>query len=94
MVRTPFAAHHLSQFIEPQHPSTSLKKMLKINDKLRTDNGEAMRDACVQGITINSSWSAYQQLRSGELVHILKDYPLVSNIFLLSVLRTDCFRYP
>ncbi|MDO6748055.1 LysR family transcriptional regulator [Gilvimarinus sp. 1_MG-2023] len=60
---------------------------LKIKAKLRTDNGEAVRDACVQGIgiTINSTWSAYQQLRSGELVHILKDYPLVSNTSLWAV---------
>ena len=40
-----------------------------------------IRDACVNGlgITVNSSWSAYQELNSGKLVHILKDFPLISN---------------
>lgn len=48
--------------------------------RFRTDNGEAIRDACVtgMGITINSTWSAYDFLRRGELVQILKDFPLAS----------------
>ncbi|WP_286272315.1 LysR family transcriptional regulator [Thalassotalea hakodatensis] len=54
---------------------------IKVKGKFRTDNGEAVRDACTNGlgITINSRWSAYQKIKSGELVQILKDYPLVSN---------------
>lgn len=54
---------------------------VKVKGCFRTDNGEAIRDACVNGlgITINSSWSAYQQLNSGKLVQVLKDFPLVSN---------------
>ncbi len=54
---------------------------IKVSGNFRTDNGEVIRDACIQGlgITINSTWSAYQQLISGELVEVLKSYPLVSN---------------
>ena len=54
---------------------------VKAQGRFRTDNGEAVRDACVQGlgITINSSWSAYQQLQSGQLVQILKNFPLISD---------------
>lgn len=54
---------------------------IKAQGRFRTDNGEAVRDACVQGlgITINSSWSAYQQLQSGQLVQILKNFPLISD---------------
>lgn len=61
--------------------SSAGKIEIKVNGKFRTDNGEALRDACVQGlgITINSTWSAYEYLKSGQLVQILKDYPLVSD---------------
>ncbi|MGI9316797.1 MAG: LysR family transcriptional regulator, partial [bacterium] len=54
---------------------------IKTRGRFRTDNGEAVRDACVDGlgITINSSWSAYQHLQRGELVQILRDYPLVTD---------------
>lgn len=60
---------------------------IKVKGKFRTDNGEAVRDACTNGlgITINSRWSAYQQVKSGELVQILKDYPLVSNTAIWAV---------
>jgi DNA-binding transcriptional LysR family regulator len=52
---------------------------IKVKGNFRTDNGEAIRDACANGlgITINSKWSVYQHLQRGELVQILKDYPLV-----------------
>lgn len=54
---------------------------IKTKSVVRTDNGEAVRDACADGlgITINSTWSAYKHLASGELIHILRDYPLVSD---------------
>ena len=63
------------------------KYKVKVNGNFRTDNGEAIRDACVQGlgITINSTWSAYQQLMSGDLVEILSHYPLVSNTAIWAV---------
>ncbi|MFI3246411.1 MAG: LysR family transcriptional regulator [Ferrimonas sp.] len=46
----------------------------------RTDDGEAIRDACVDGlgIALCSRWIAYQQLQQGTLVPILLDYPVVS----------------
>lgn len=53
---------------------------LKVSGNFRTDNGEAIRDACVNGlgITVNSTWSAYKEIASGALVEVLPDYPLVS----------------
>ncbi|MDO6426709.1 LysR family transcriptional regulator [Thalassotalea sp. 1_MG-2023] len=62
-------------------------KNIKVKGKLRADNGEAVRDACINGlgITINSMWSAYQHLNNGKLVQILKDYPLVSNTAIWAV---------
>lgn len=56
-------------------------KSIKTNNRFRTDNGEAARDACANGIgiTLSSTWCCYQQIRRGELVQVLKDYPLVSN---------------
>ncbi|EKO3845846.1 LysR family transcriptional regulator [Vibrio harveyi] len=53
----------------------------------RTDNGDAMRDACIDGlgVSINSIWSVYKQLQKGELVEILQDYPLVMNASIWAV---------
>lgn len=60
---------------------------VKHQGPLRTDNGEALRDACANGIgiTICSIWCAYQKLQSGELVEILSDYPLDMNVDIWAV---------
>ena len=70
-----------------QFQSPSGKQTIKAQGNLRTDNGEAVRDACINGlgITVNSSWSAYQQLKTGQLTQILGDYPLVSNTAIWAV---------
>ncbi len=54
---------------------------VKTHAKFRTDNGDALRHACIDGlgIGINSVWSIHSQLARGELVQILRDYPLVSD---------------
>ncbi|WP_271274549.1 LysR family transcriptional regulator [Aliamphritea hakodatensis] len=69
-------------FSTPDGPVT-----VKATGRLRTDNGEAMRDASVAGagISVNSTWSVYQHLLSGELVQVLKDYPLVSEAAIWAV---------
>ena len=45
-----------------------------------TDNGEAARDACVEGIglTLCSLWCCYKHLQNGQLVPVLTDYPLAA----------------
>lgn len=60
---------------------------IKAKGNFRTDNGEAVRDACINGlgITINSRWSIYKHLQNGELIQILKDYPLVSDTAIWAV---------
>lgn len=60
---------------------------VKTNNKFRTDNGEAARDACARGIGIcfSSTWCCYQEVQRGELIPILKDYPLVSNTAIWAV---------
>ncbi|WP_299568642.1 LysR family transcriptional regulator [uncultured Shewanella sp.] len=60
---------------------------IKPNGNIRADNGEAVRDACVNGmgITMSSTWCVHQHLKRGELVQILADYPLVSNTALWAV---------
>lgn len=60
---------------------------IKVKGKFRTNNGEAIRDACVQGvgITINSTWSAYNQLINGDLVEVLGEFQLLSNTALWAV---------
>lgn len=61
--------------------------VVKTQASFKADNGEAVRDACVEGlgITINSTWSAYKQLESGELKPILTDYPLQSDTAIWAV---------
>lgn len=53
---------------------------LKTKGSLRTDHGEALRDACAAGLglAISATWSVYQHLKRGELVQVLKEYPLAS----------------
>ncbi|MEZ8386032.1 LysR family transcriptional regulator [Vibrio splendidus] len=55
-------------------------KTIKASGSFRADNGEALRDAASGGlgITVTSNWCAYEQLKSGQLVQILEDYPLTS----------------
>lgn len=58
------------------------KETIKTKGVLRTDNGDAMRDACIDGLglAINSTWSVYKQLKEGTLVQVLEDYPLDSDV--------------
>jgi len=60
---------------------------VKTKGNVRTDNGEAMRDACADGLglAISSRWSVYKHLESGELVQVLHDYPLVSDAAIWAV---------
>jgi DNA-binding transcriptional LysR family regulator len=60
---------------------------IKAKGNFRTDNGEAVRDACINGmgITISSKWSVYQHINNGELVQILEDFPLVADTAIWAV---------
>nr|WP_210147209.1 LysR family transcriptional regulator [Shewanella sp. WXL01] len=60
---------------------------IKTEGRFRSDNGDAIRDATVDGLglSLNSTWSAYQQLLSGDLVQVLADYPLVSDAAIWAV---------
>ncbi|MDN3638800.1 LysR family transcriptional regulator [Simiduia curdlanivorans] len=61
--------------------------VIKTQGAFRTDNGEAMRDACVNGlgISINATWSVYQHLARGELVPVLEEFPLVADTAIWAV---------
>ncbi|WP_028109095.1 LysR family transcriptional regulator [Ferrimonas futtsuensis] len=60
---------------------------IKAKGNLRTDHGEAVRDACANGmgIALCATWIAYEHLKRGELVEILKEYPLVSDTAIWAV---------
>lgn len=62
-------------------------KTFKTNNRLRTDNGEAARDAALSGIGItqSSTWCCYEHIQRGELVQVLKNYPLMSNTAIWAV---------
>lgn len=53
-------------------------KAVKPITRLRMDNGEAVRDACIDGngLTLTATWCSYPYLKDGRLVQVLKDYPL------------------
>ena len=65
------------------------KELIKIKTtgNFRTDNGEAVRDACCNGlgITINSRWNAYKQLKQGELIALLPEFPLATQTAIWAV---------
>ena len=60
---------------------------VRTRPRMRTDNGEAMRDACCAGLglTINSTWNTHKQLVSGDLVQILKAFPLATEAAIWAV---------
>ncbi|EGU56125.1 LysR family transcriptional regulator [Vibrio nigripulchritudo ATCC 27043] len=60
---------------------------VKTYSNFTADNGEAVRDACAEGlgVTINSTWSVYKHLKRGDLVQILADYPLKSDTAIWAV---------
>lgn len=60
---------------------------IKAKGHFRTDHGEAVRDACVDslGIALSARWNVYQHLVRGELVQILRDYPLVEDTAIWAV---------
>lgn len=60
---------------------------IKTKGSFRTDHGEAVRDGCVDGlgIAMNATWNVYQHLERGELLQILKNYPLVSGAAIWAV---------
>lgn len=67
------------------------KVTIKAKGKFKADNGEAVRDACAQGIgiTINSTWVAHELLQKGELIPILQDYPLISDSAIWAIYPTS-----
>lgn len=70
-----------------QFESGKEKITIKIQGAFRSDNGEAVRDACLNGlgITVCSNWIAYEHFKKGALIPILKDFPLISNTALWAV---------
>ncbi len=60
---------------------------IKTQNYLRTDHGESARDAAIHGlgITLCSTWCCYQHIERGELVQVLKDFPLLSNTAIWAV---------
>ena len=60
---------------------------IKVKGNIRVDHGEAVRDACANGLGIAmcATWIAYEHLKRGELVQVLEDYPLVDDAAIWAV---------
>ncbi|WP_144213052.1 LysR family transcriptional regulator [Shewanella donghaensis] len=64
---------------------------IKPKGNFKGDNGEAVRDACAHGLglTVTSTWCSYEQLKNGELIEVLEDYPLISDSAIWAVYPTS-----
>jgi DNA-binding transcriptional LysR family regulator len=53
-------------------------RSVPVTGRLQSDNGEALRDAAIDGlgIALESVWAVYQQVRRGELVPVLGAFPI------------------
>lgn len=62
-------------------------KHVAVQGRFRTDNGEAARDACLQGVglTLSSTWACVEALQTGRLVEVLSDFPLAVETALWAV---------
>jgi len=60
---------------------------IKPKGSIRIDNGESIRDACIDGIglTISSTWCVHEAIKAGKLVQVLKDYPLATDTAIWAV---------
>ena len=60
---------------------------IKPKTRIRMDNGEAVRDAAIggNGLTLTATWCSYPYLQNGQLVQVLKDYPLTAQCALWAV---------
>ncbi|NOH78376.1 LysR family transcriptional regulator [Vibrio sp. RE86] len=60
---------------------------IKTKCRVKVDNGEAIRDACVSGLglTISSTWCAYKHIQRGELIPVLSEFPLHSDTAIWAV---------
>jgi len=63
------------------------EQLIRPKGKLRIDHGEAVRDACINGLglAMAATWITYQQLESGELVQVLEGYPLATEAAIWAV---------
>lgn len=69
---------------------------IRVKGAIRIDHGEAVRDAAADGmgIAMCATWIAYQQLKSGELVQVLEDYPLANDTAIWVVYPSSRFLAP
>ncbi|WP_218281510.1 LysR family transcriptional regulator [Pseudomonas sp. LPB0260] len=76
-------ARHQCLVLHEQHSwtlrhATGEKSVVRVSGPLRSNHGESLRDAALngQGISIQSLWSIHQELADGRLVPVLPNYPL------------------
>ncbi|AJG18363.1 LysR family transcriptional regulator [Cupriavidus basilensis] len=63
------------------------KTAVAVAGNLRTDNGEVIRDAILagMGLALKSTWDVGAYLRSGALVRVLPDYPVLPAVSIWAV---------
>ncbi|WP_296654653.1 LysR family transcriptional regulator [Paraburkholderia sp.] len=78
-------------FVTPAGPLT-----VRVDGRLVTDNGEAIRDAVLAGfgIALKSTWDVAPYLQSGALVSVLERYPLAQPSAIWAVYPSRAFVPP
>lgn len=69
---------------------------IRVGGRLQSDNGEVLRDAAVDGLGIGlqSTWAVAPYLKSGQLVPLLRDFPIADEKVLWAVYLNRSFLPP
>ena len=69
---------------------------IRVSGRMTSDNGEALRDAAVDGlgIALQSTWAIFKQLKAGQLVRVLPDYPVAVDAVVSAVYLNRSFLPP
>ncbi len=69
---------------------------VRVGGRLQSDNGEVLRDAAVDGlgIALQSTWAVAPYLKSGQLVPLLRDFPIAEEKVLWAVYLNRRFLPP
>lgn len=86
--------HHQWRFTTKSDPTAVIS--VRVGGRLQSDNGEVLRAAAVDGvgITQHSTWAVAPYLKSGQLVHLLRDFPFAEEASLWAVYLNRSFLPP